>query len=63
MKLYIKNMVCVRCKMVVREELEKFGLHHTMVELGEAEILESISAEQHGQLKLALLKSGLELLD
>jgi len=56
-------MVCVRCKMVVREELEKFGLHHTMVELGEAEILESISAEQHGQLKLALLKSGLELLD
>ena len=63
MKLYIKNMVCIRCKMVVKEELTKLGLHYTSVELGEAEILEKISVEQHDQFKIALLKSGLELMD
>ena len=63
LKLYIKNMVCIRCKMVVKAELEKLGLHYTTVELGEAEIMENISAEQHDQFKEALLKSGLELMD
>jgi len=56
-------MVCIRCKMVVKAELEKLGLHYIVVELGEAEIMESISDEQHDQFKEALLKSGLELLD
>lgn len=63
MKLYIKNMVCIRCKMVVKEELTKLGLHYTVVELGEAEITESLSAIQRDQIKSALLKSGLELMD
>jgi AraC-like DNA-binding protein len=49
--------------MVVKEELAKIGLHYTMVELGEAEIQETISTVQHDQIKSALLKSGLELLD
>src|SRR5438270_10604835 len=61
--LYIKNMVCIRCKMVVKEELTKLGFHFTSVELGEAEVTEELSAEQHQQVKLALLKSGLELMD
>jgi len=56
-------MVCIRCKMVVKAELEKLGLHYIVVELGEAEIMEDISVEQHDQFKDALLKSGLELLD
>src|SRR6187431_3275539 len=56
-------MVCIRCKMVVKEELTKLGLHYTSVELGEAEILEKISAEQRDQIRTALLKSGLELMD
>ena len=63
LKLYIKNMVCIRCKMVVKEELAKLGLHYTSVELGEAEVLENISVEQHDQIRIALLKSGLELMD
>src|SRR5678815_1876552 len=63
LKLYIKNMVCIRCKMVVKAELEKLGLHYTTVELGEAEIMEDITPEQHDQFKAALLKSGLELMD
>ena len=40
-------MVCIRCKMVVKDELEKLGLHYTTVELGEADILENISPVQH----------------
>jgi YesN/AraC family two-component response regulator len=56
-------MVCIRCKMVVKNELEKLGLHYTSVELGEVEILENISTEHHDKFKAALLKSGLELMD
>jgi AraC-like DNA-binding protein len=49
--------------MVVKDELTKLGLHYITVELGEADIMENISAEQHDQFKVALLKSGLELMD
>jgi len=56
-------MVCIRCKMVVKSELEKLGLHYVVVDLGEAEIMENITAEQHDLFKEALLKSGLELMD
>src|SRR5664279_1247841 len=56
-------MVCIRCKMVVKDELTKLGLHYTTVELGEADIMEGISALQQQQFKAALLKSGLELID
>ena len=56
-------MVCIRCKMVVKDELTKLGLHYTTVELGEADIMEDISALQQQQFKAALLKSGLELID
>jgi len=63
MKLYIKYLVSLRCKMLVKSELEKLGLHHIVVELGEIEIIENISSEQHDVLKMELLKSGLELMD
>jgi AraC-like DNA-binding protein len=56
-------MVCIRCKMVVKSELDKLGLHHTRVELGEAEIMENISTEQLHRLNVALKKTGLELMD
>jgi AraC-like DNA-binding protein len=56
-------MVCIRCKMVVKSELEKLGLHYTTVDLGEAEIREHISKEQMERLDIALKKAGLELMD
>ena len=56
-------MVSARCKMAVKEELKKLGLHFIVVDLGEVEIMEDISAEQREQLKNALLSSGLELMD
>jgi AraC-like DNA-binding protein len=56
-------MVCIRCKMVVKGELGKLGLHYSTVELGEAELTDDITLEQREQFKAALLKSGLELMD
>ncbi len=56
-------MVSVRCKMMAKAALEKFGLHHLRVELGEVEIMEQITDEQRNQLNSELLKSGLELMD
>ena len=46
MRLYIKNMVCSRCRMVVQAELEMAGLHPLTVEQGEVEIGVSPTKEQ-----------------
>lgn len=56
-------MVSLRCKMVVKEELKKLGLRYVVVELGMVEVLEDITQEQREQLRVSLLRSGLELLD
>ncbi len=63
MKIYIKYMVSIRCKMVVKSILKKLGLHFIVVDLGEVEIMETLTAEQHGQLAIALHEAGLELMD
>src|SRR5687768_16920928 len=63
MKLYIKYMVSLRCKMMVKEELKNLGLHYVFVDLGLVEVMEDMTAEQREELKINLLKSGLELLD
>ena len=56
MKLYIKYMVSLRCKMLVKEELHKLGLHYIVMDLGMAEVLEEVTQEQRNQLKLNLLE-------
>lgn len=63
MILYIKNMMCMRCRMVVQYELNKLGLKYTDVKIGAAEIADGISAEQWHELNEALKKSGLELVE
>ena len=63
MKLYIKYMVSTRCKMAVKEELKKLGLHFIVVELGEVEVMENLSPDQREALKAGLLDAGLELMD
>lgn len=63
MKLYIKYMVSLRCKMMVKEELKRLGLKYVSVELGIVEILEEITLDQRDQLRKNLLTSGLELLE
>lgn len=56
-------MVCIRCRMIVKDELLKLALNPVKVELGETEITGYINIEQHNQLKIALQKWGLELMD
>jgi AraC-like DNA-binding protein len=56
-------MVSIRCKMVVKAELERLGLQYSMVDLGEAEIKGNITAAQRDRLKRELARSGLELMD
>ena len=56
-------MVSNRCKMAVKEALKEIGLHFIVVDLGEVEIMEDLYGEQREQLKIALLRSGLELMD
>ena len=56
-------MVCIRCKMVVKAELNALGIDYSSVELGEAELRDELSKEQHDLLAFALRRSGLELMD
>ena len=63
MKIFIKYMVSIRCKMLVKAELEKLNLRYTTVELGEVNLIEDITAGQRDLLNTALKKSGLELMD
>lgn len=61
--LYIKNMVCDRCKMVVEKTLRENGLHPMSVELGEIHIEEKLNLVKWEVLREELEKLGFELLD
>lgn len=63
MHLYIKNMVSNRCKLIVQSELENINIPFTRLVLGEVDIMQTISDKQREELKEALSKSGLELLE
>jgi AraC-like DNA-binding protein len=63
MKLHIKYMVSLRCKLLVKSELDKLGLHCGTVELGEVDVMEDLTAEQRAKLKYGLQIAGLELMD
>jgi len=56
-------MVSNRCKMAVKEELRKMDLHFSMVDLGEVEIMETLTPDQRIELQRGLNVSGLVLMD
>lgn len=56
-------MVCIRCQMVVKAELETLGLKFADVKIGEADIIGDFQPEQKEQLKINLEKAGLLLMD
>ena len=51
MKIFIRNMACESCKVVVKEALEKLHLHPVKVELGVAEIQEELSESKKEKTK------------
>ncbi len=63
MKLYIKYMVSQRCKMMVKEELNKLDIPYTTIELGVIILPHALSSKMRDQLNSNLKISGLELLD
>ncbi|MBB4034553.1 AraC-like DNA-binding protein [Dysgonomonas hofstadii] len=62
-KLYIKNMVCDRCKMVVKSELEKLGLTPLNIDLGEVILEKPLDEHQKLLIENALAPLGFELID
>lgn len=63
MKLYVKNMVCSRCQMMVRAELEKAGIPYSSVKLGEIELQGLTSTLQLRKLNEGLKELGFEIID
>lgn len=63
MTIYIKNMVCNRCKMVVKSVLENMDLHPIRVDLGEVELQEKDIAAVKERLSEELESLGFALLD
>ena len=61
--LHIKNMVCNRCIMVVKSQLEQLGLHPLSVELGIAVLPDAVSNETYQRVKASLETFGFELID
>jgi AraC-like DNA-binding protein len=62
MMLQIRNMESDRCIAMVKNELNKLGLHSKTVELGEVELKENISWEKLQLIDIALRNAGLELM-
>jgi AraC-like DNA-binding protein len=63
MKLYVRYMVCLRCKMILKKELRKLEIKYAISPYGAIEFLEEVSAKKVAILKKNLKKSGLELLN
>jgi AraC-like DNA-binding protein len=56
-------MVSIRCKIIVKSELEKLGVHNAIVQLGEIELQKNLSAQKYDKLIVGLNRFGFELLE
>ena len=63
MKVYIQNMVSLRCKLMVKSVLDEMGLAYKSIELGELMLKEPITEENRKILREKLHLSGLELIE
>lgn len=63
MKLYIQNMVCLRCKMMVKLKPDEIGIKYKTVELGEVDLVDKITSEKLNEFKECLLTLGLVLIE
>ncbi|MBK6905534.1 MAG: helix-turn-helix transcriptional regulator [Saprospirales bacterium] len=63
MKIYVKNMACESCKIVVKDALDELGISLVKVELGEIETKEDLTDNEKKSLNRKINKAGLELLE
>ena len=61
--LFIKNMVCNRCVTVVRQELERLGLHPERIVLGQADLKDVLTTEKINAIDDTLRQNGFERID
>ena len=62
-KLSIRNMVCNRCIMVVRQQFEKAGFEPIAVKMGEVELNDTPTESQLKEINSSLQNFGFEILD
>ncbi|MBE7170095.1 MAG: helix-turn-helix transcriptional regulator [Williamsia sp.] len=62
MKVFIKNMVCARCILVVERELDEMGIQSTGVELGFAAFENDLTDEQLSAFENRLVPLGFEII-
>lgn len=63
MKLYVRNMACLSCKVVIKEALEELNIFPLKIELGEIETKETVTPDEKKKLNTMIKKAGLELLE
>lgn len=63
MYIFIKNMVCVRCKMIVKTVLDSLAIKFEEVELGRAKLSSDLDPDKRRELNEALKYYELELLE
>lgn len=61
--LFVKNMVCNRCIMVIQNELEKLGLDFTQIKLGEVTLAKELNSTEKKSLEAVLIPLGFEVID
>lgn len=61
--LFVKNMVCNRCIMVVQDELEKLDLDFTNIRLGEVTLTKELNPDERNAVEAALIPLGFEVID
>jgi AraC family transcriptional regulator len=63
MSLYIKNMVCDRCILAVRQQLDQLDVAYKNIQLGEVELAGHVSKDKMDVLRDNLKSLGFEILD
>lgn len=61
--LFIKNMVCNRCIMVVQNEMDKIGLKVENIQLGEVTLEKEPTSVERAALEGALVSLGFQVID
>lgn len=63
LKLYIKNMVCDRCKAAVKQDLERLSIDYKSISLGMVELNTMPAETQLSDLRNSLTQQGFELIE
>lgn len=61
--IYIKNMVCPRCKKVVKDELTNLGYVVSAIQLGSVEVLNDLIFSDYERIANVLIDNGFEIID